>query len=361
MAIRVVAERSPAQLTSEWAKLPETGRVRALAALAETKRPSPVFQTALGDSSAAVRVAALDALGEVGDPSFVMTVAVLAAKEGDQQIAARSCLASMPGKEVDARIVSELANAEPKVRLELIRAAGERGSAGASPLLLKLASDPDPEVRRESARGLRQTATPREVSGLATLVATPPSPGERAELGRSLSAAVRRGGPEGAETVVKVYQATADPAARAALLATLAGHAQSLPVVRSALNASEPPEVTRAAILALSDWPDATPVPDLLDVARNGSSPAHQVLALRGAIKLIGQPAASRSPQESVKMLAQAAALAKQPEEKRALLALAPRYPVPESLELARKFLDDPQVATEARAAVTRLERTVKR
>ena len=59
--------------------------------------------------------------------------------------------------------------------------------------------------------------------------------------------------------------------------------------------------------------------------------------------------------------LREAAALAKQPEEKRVLLALAPRYPVQESLDFARKFVDDPQVAAEAKTAVTRLERSVRR
>jgi HEAT repeat protein len=362
MAIRALAARWPKQLVAEWQKLPETGRVRALESLAEARDTSaiPVFKAALADSSAAVRNAALDGIGMTGDASAVMPVAALAAKEG---AAARAALARIPGKDVDAKIVAELATAETPARVELIRAAGARGTAAASPLLLKFAGDANEEVRREAVRALRDTASSGEVAGLAALIVTPVNPADRGELGRSLAATVRRGGPERSEAVVKAYGTTRDTAARATLLQTLgtAGHATALPALRAALKAGEEQEVARAAILALSDWPDATPVGDLLAAARSAASPAHQVLALRGAIKLIGLPTDKRPAQESVTLLKEAASLAKQVEEKRGILALAPRYPTQESLDLARSYLDDPQVAAEAKAAAGRLERSVRR
>ena len=49
-----------------------------------------------------------------------------------------------------------IAGAEPKVRLELIRAAGERGTTAASPVLVKMARDANPDVRRESLRALQR-------------------------------------------------------------------------------------------------------------------------------------------------------------------------------------------------------------
>ena len=62
-----------------------------------------------------------------------------------------------------------------------------------------------------------------------------------------------------------------------------------------------------------------------------------------------------------MKLLADAMSLARQPEEKRAVLALLPRYPVEESLALASASLNDSQVGAEAKSAVARLERTLKR
>jgi hypothetical protein len=137
------------------------------------------------------------------------------------------------------------------------------------------------------------------------------------------------------------------------------GNAQALPILREALK-SQDAELKRAAILALSDWPDDAPVADLFETARTAANPAHQVLALRGALKLIALPATARPARETVKLLANAMSLAKQPEEKRSVLALLPKFPVKEALELAKASLDDKDVGAEAKVAVDRLARVVK-
>jgi len=62
-----------------------------------------------------------------------------------------------------------------------------------------------------------------------------------------------------------------------------------------------------------------------------------------------------------VKLAAEAMSLAKDPAEKRAILALLPRYPVKESLELASALANDPQVGQEAKTATARLERAIRR
>jgi len=103
------------------------------------------------------------------------------------------------------------------------------------------------------------------------------------------------------------------------------------------------------------------PLPDLFETARTADSSAHQVLALRGALRLIGLRTPPRPPRETVKLLAEAMSLAKQPEEKRSVLSLLPRFPVREALELAKASLEDKDVASEAQMAVTRLERIVRR
>jgi hypothetical protein len=138
------------------------------------------------------------------------------------------------------------------------------------------------------------------------------------------------------------------------------GNPEALAVLRTALKDPDA-GVGRAAILALSDWPDTTPVPDLFETARTASNPAHQVLALRGALKLIALPAPSRAPADTAKLLAQAMPLAKQAEEKRAILAALQKYPVKESLDVASAYVNDSEVSTEAKAAVARLQRTVRR
>jgi hypothetical protein len=84
------------------------------------------------------------------------------------------------------------------------------------------------------------------------------------------------------------------------------------------------------------------------------------VLALRGVLQLVGLPAPSRPPRESVKILVEAMSLAKQAEEKRAVLALLPRLAVRDALDLANASVNDPEVSAEAKAAAARLQRTVR-
>ena len=224
-----------------------------------------------------------------------------------------------------------------------------------------MARDPSPDVRRESLRALKDSGSAGEIAAMVALVVAPVQPADRADAAKSLGAVLRRSDRSRIKDVLSAYTPSTDPEARSALLQVMgrSGNPEALLVLRAALTDQEA-NARRAAILALSEWPDITPVPDLLAAARSASNPAHQMLALRGAIQLIGLPAPARPPRESVKMLVEAMGLAKQVEEKRAVLALLPRFPVREALDLARASVSDNEVSAEAKAAVARLERTVR-
>jgi HEAT repeat protein len=353
------------QLMAEMPRLPESARIRVLGTLSDQRQSGilPAFTASLGDSSKAVQVAALDGIGVVGDASVVSKLAAIAAGEDDAtRAAARNALARLPGKDVDRQLIDGLNGGDSKVRLELIRAIGARGTVSAGPALLKLARDSNEDVRRESLRALRNTASSSDIGGLVAVIVSPTAPGDRAEAARSLSTVIKRADSSGLQEVASAYKGSSDAEVRAGLLQALGqtGDAQALPVLRAALK-DDQSEVKRAAILSLTDWPDASPLPDLFETSRTAANPAHQVLALRGAIKLIGLPSPARPPAETVKLLAEAMSLAKGVEEKRAVLALLARYPTPEALALANASVNDPQVAAEAKAAVARLERTVRR
>jgi len=75
---------------------------------------------------------------------------------------------------------------------------------------------------------------------------------------------------------------------------------------------------------------------------------------LRGYIRQAGLPS-ERPVSESARLLSEALLLAREPAEKKSILALVPSYPCPESLRLAEGLLSDEGVASEAKAAVARL------
>jgi HEAT repeat protein len=363
VAIHELAPTLARRLAAEMPELNEAGQVRVLGILAERGDTSalPTFTAALKGSSQPVRIAALEGIMRVGNASMVATLAGTAAGDNvAEQTAARASLAGIRGKDVDQAVVDAIAGAEPKVRLELIRAAGQRCTAAASPVLIKMARDADSDVRRESLRALHDTASAGDVPGLVALVTGPVQPGDRTEAVRSLAAVLRRSDPSRIQDVIAAYTPASDLETRAALLQVMgqSGNTQALPLLRTALG-DQNPEVKRAAILALSDWSDDTPVPDLLASARTTSTPAHQALALRGVVRLVGLPGSRRTPLETVKVLADVLSLAKQADEKRAVLSLLPRYAIKESLDLAGTLVNDSEVSAEAESAVARLQRTM--
>jgi HEAT repeat protein len=352
-------------LMAEMPKLSEAAQVRILGLLSERGDASalPAFTTALKSSSKPVRLAALQGIGPIGNTSTVPLLAAIAAGDDSaEQAAARASLGRIPGKDVDQAVSDGIASAPTNVKRELIRAAGDRGATAAAPVLLATARDSDNDTRRESLRALHDVGSANQIAGLVTLVVSPVQPGDRTEAVRSLAAVLRRSDPARIKDVLAAYAPAADLEARMALMRVMGqtGNPEALPVLRTAIK-DQNAEVKRAAILALGEWPDTTPLPDLFETARTAPDPAHQALAFRGAMQLISLPNPARPPRDTVKLLVEAMSLARQADQKRAVLAMLPRYSVKESLDLASTLVNDSEVGAEAKAAVARLERTVKR
>jgi HEAT repeat protein len=365
VAVTALVPGSTAQLIAEMPKHSEAAQVRILGLLSERGDRStlPAFTTALQSSSKPVRLAALQGIGPIGNAAAVPAVAAVAAgDDAAEQSAARAALARFPGKEVDQALGDNIPGAPPKVKREMIRAAGERGSTAAAPALLQTARDGDNDVRRESLKALATVGGSSEISGLVALVVSPAQADDRTEAARSLGLVLRRSDPSRIKEPLAAYSQATDLEVRTALMRVMgqSGNRDVLDILRKGAK-DQDAGVARAAILALGDWPDITTVPDLLDVARTSGNSAHQVLAVRGAVQLIGLPSPARPNQESARLLSDTMGLARQAAEKRAILALLPRYPVKELLDLAAAYANDPEVGAEAKAAMTRLERTVRR
>jgi len=346
--------------------LPEGSRVKILAVLAEypRERVLPTFLACLKSPAAFERIAALTALGTAGDSSVIPALAEAAANStGNEQAAARESLGLVKGRDADEAILSLLdSDASEAVKTELIRAVGERRIfSGKSALIARLA-DPSPSLRIQALKVLRVIGTPSDVPAALNHLAEAADDAEREETENTAAAlAVKIARPIGrSDTIKERLTAEMDPERKAGLIRILGkvGDDSSLPDLREALRFPDP-VVKDAAVRVLTDWPTATPVEDVYEVAKTAESETHRLLALRGFIRMIAL-GKFRNPENAVSDLRLALEMSRRPEEKRLVLAALPDFACPEALKLARSFLNDADVKAEAKAAAEAIEEKLK-
>ena len=113
-------------------------------------------------------------------------------------------------------------------------------------------------------------------------------------------------------------------------------------------------ETKTAALRALSYWPDAAPMETLLKVARTADNELHQVLALRGFVRLLGLDA-ERPAAERIRLYQQAMELAPNTNEKKMVLSGLGKLRAIEALQMAAAYLDVDALRQEAEAAVVQI------
>jgi HEAT repeat protein len=310
-------------------------------------------------TNAAVRVAALKALGDLGDAGTVKLMAEsAAAREPAEQAAAREALTRLRRGDIGAALVAELAAAPPAVQTELARALGARRDAGAVPALVQLARSEQPGARRAALLALGSLADAGELGGLVDLLIESKSPDGRAAIAGVFDAVAGRtsaGQPVDAAALLRGLSA-ADPDARLAALqaAALFADEQLRTAFRAALK--QPDARTRdSAARVLCRARDAALLPDLLEVARATDDPGLRSLALEGAVRLATDDHASLSPAQRAEALGVALAQARRAEDKRQVLAGLARVPLPATLQLAEKAATDPAVRAEAEIAALQI------
>jgi len=360
-AIAMVKEMPGTQVTEALAKelpnLSAKSQVQLLSALGDrgdaAARPAVVAAGKSKDQS--VRIAALRALGQLGDDSSVELLAHAAAgTKGAEQKAARDSLYRLRGPNVDKVILTAIPKAEAKTKVELISSVGQRNITAGVATLLETAKDSDRKVRTGSLRVLKVVAGPENLPALVELLITAKSSSDRTEAQKTIAAVAHRISDKNrqAETVLAVLPSVKDIPSRCSLLNVLGriGDNSALPVLTAALK-DENVEVQTAAIRALADWSTPEPAVELLKVADNSGNKVHRILALRGFVRLLGLPS-DRPAGETIEMYKKAMKLAPDAGEKKKVLSGLSNTKSLAALQMAAGYLDDESLFVEAGAAV---------
>jgi HEAT repeat protein len=348
-------------------KIPDGAQIALIAALSAypADRVVPAFLGASRSSSDAVRLAALRALGQTGGAAQVGFLAERASgTKGTEQAAARTALGSLKGRAVDDEILAQLGRrpSDP-IAGELLLAIGDRRIFSAKSTVVSALSSSSATIRLQAFRTLRAVGTPSDIPAVVDALLTTTDETEQGEAEKTvlaLSQKIEIIDGRARMVQARIVTEKAVPArARLIGLIGLIGDPSTLPLLRATLR-DESPDLYDAAVRALAAWPTPAAREDLMTLARDARAEAHRLLAIRGAIRLIGLET-YRDPRAAVADLRLAAGFAWRPDEYRLVLSALTRFPGADAMEAAREFLRDPEVSAEAKAAVNQISSRLQR
>jgi HEAT repeat protein len=362
-------------VTQKWIQhmktLPPAARGDVLAMLG--RRGGPAAEDAVleatRDADASVRLAAIQAAETLSDEKAAAAImALLTSAVRPEQEAARAALGRMPGDKVTAAVAAAVApstggrtgpSAAPAAKRELLGILVARGARAHLDVLLAAATDADSGVRAAGLAGLESLGDEKTLPALLRLLVKA-APEDRQAAEKTVGAVCSRAGNKeaAADLVIKAMGGVGAPT-RAALIRILGtiGGEKALAEVRASAKDTEV-DIQDAAIRAMADWPDAGVAPDLLEIARTNPRPAHQVLALRGYVRLANVPA-GRPVAEKLKMYQEAMAVAKRPDEKRLVLGAMGDLKSPEALQKVLPLVADEDLKEEASAAAVKIAKAL--
>jgi HEAT repeat protein len=360
---QIPGNKVTAALTDTLIKLPPSVQVQLIYALADRgdKTALPSITNKLKSDRAEVRIAALEALGNLGDASSidVLVRAAVLATNVEEEVALKN-LRRLRGSEIDTAMISRLENANPKQEVILIQVLEQRNAVAAASALIQAARSENRTVRTASLKALRTLASKNEVSGLIDLLVS--ADGGNSELIRqTLVSVVRRCAcePQAVKDILAQQSAAKDFQQRSNLLLALGdlGVADGLSILRSSLKDNDE-KIRYAAIQALSAWPNAEPLPDLLHVVTTSEAKTHRILALRGYIQMLDQ-AQNISAQQKLHRYQEAMKLAESDQEKKRILGVLANVKTIAAMQYARTFLSNANLKQEAAQACVAIGQVV--
>jgi len=319
----------------------------------------PAVMTAAQSQDEAVKLAAVRAMGKLGDASTLATLVPLATGTGPLAEEAARSLDRLPAADVNAGLVGMAEKGDAKARAQVLRSLGARRVTTAVPVMLKAAGDAEAAVRLAAIQALDLVIDEKSAPALVGIVAKAKADDERQAGEKALgSLCTRAAGKEACVEAILAGIGTAETPAKCALIRSLgrAGGAKALGAVRGFVKDADA-QIQDAAVRSLADWLDTGVAADLLAIARTAAKQTHQVLALRGYVRLAGLP--DVQPADKLKMYQEAMAAAKRPDEKRAVLGGLGDMKTPDALKMVEPCLSEEGLKEEASAAAVKIAKAI--
>jgi HEAT repeat protein len=354
------------QISGELSKTSPDEQMLLIGALADRGDAAalPAITAAAKSTNPEVRKAVLQAVGKLGDASFVGYL-VKAATEGtssEEKSTAVNSLTLLRGSRVDDAIVQSMQNSQPSVRRQLIQILAERNAVNAVPALLAEAVNSDRKVRQAAFKALGRLADEEDLPSLVKLLAKVEDDSSRREAERAVVAVSRKISQPSkqADAVLAGLGGEKRVAVRCSLLRVLGGIA-NVNTLRTLEAASKEanPTVQDTSVRALAKWPNAAATEALLEIYCSTKNQIHRLLALRGFVRLLSLPVQGRPAEKTLGLCRRAMQQANSLAEQKLVLSGLSNVSNPGALEMVEPFLQVEEVRAEATMAVIKIAGTI--
>ena len=365
LALEQIRSAAPgAAATREFAKQLPTlsleSQIGLLSALADRGDPvakSDVLALLKSSDDDPVRVAAVRAVGKLGDATDCsMLIELLRPHSDPIGDAARDSLIQLRGSDVPPAIIDGLLAAAPPMRVALIEILTARRALTSIPTLLDLAVGDDAFVRAAAMASLGQLAEPEHISRMTRGVLTAVRGEERSAAEKSLMFVCNRieDKDKRAEPLLDAMQ-TLDPSEQFVLLPALGriGGGSALSEVQEAI-ASPESAWHAAGVRAISNWPDASVAEKLIDLATTDPHSDHRQMSRRALIRIAPLPD-GRTDLEKLELLKAAFQLAESAAERNFALRRAAAIRSVATLRFVLPFVDQAPHAEQACQTIVEL------
>ena len=313
----------------------------------------PAVLAELKSNSPAVQLAAIEAIGALGDGSSV-PVLLSVANEATAE-AVLGSLVALQGADVNTALMKAVES--PDASAVAVQALGRRRAKEAVDLFFRLSESNSPAVSQEAIVALGMTAPQDRFLDLLALLKTAKSDARKAAVQKAIHGAIFRSTePDACAEALGAMIPTSSGADREFLFEQIrtAGGAKAVALMREFATGSDE-SLQDAATKTLGVWLSADAAPVLLEVAQGDGKFANR--ALGGYIRIFRQfelPEAER-----VALAANALKVAKRSNERNAAIDAMTRFPCVGTFELALDQLDAPGSEAAAAKAVLTIARTV--
>ncbi len=311
---------------------------------------------AMKDRDAGVRLVAARTLPRIGGGKCVPPlVAALPGDDAESAHVLRSALIALSGDDVNDALAVALESAKDvNVRLAILAVLVPRKATVAGDAVFPLIADGEGSVRTMALKTLGEIGSGNLAAQLADHIRSGKAESELKAAEDALAGICSRGS-KGKEQVKLLSDAMqgADEKAACVLVRVIGrlGSKEAAAYLVEAVGKAKG-AVLDEVVRGLADFPNSKPGPELLKLAREAGNEKHQVLALRGYVRMAEK---ERNEKQRFAMLREAMNAARRPDEKRLALGIISKHRNVAALEQVAAYIGDVEVNNEAALAAIRI------